>query len=48
MVFGVGVVKLKILGKLLDNVSDWRPRRKSQAIATQFLPDIAMQAPPSV
>lgn len=35
------------LGKLLETVRAWRPRRRSQAMATQFLPAMATQAPPS-
>ena len=42
----VGELKEKILGKLLETVRDWRPRRRSQAMATQSLPVIATQAPP--
>lgn len=37
----------KILGKLLETVRDERPSRRSQAIATQSLPTMATQAPPS-
>ena len=38
----------KILGKLLDTVRACSPSRRSQAMATQSLPTMATQAPPSV
>ena len=50
--FGVaeveGALKEKILEKLLLIVRFCIPRRRSQAMATQFLPVMATQAPPSV
>ena len=39
---------LKILGKLLDTVRACMPSRRSHAMATQPLPTMATQAPPSV